>query len=377
MATKRDYYEVLGVEKSASKEDIKKAYRKLAIKYHPDRNAGNPEAEEKFKEATEAYEVLGDDKKRQAYDQFGFAGVEGNMGAGGAHDYSNVFHDFQDIFGGDFSIFDTFFGGGGSSRAGRGYGGQYRGADLRYNLDISFKDAVYGTKVEISYNRNVSCTECNGTGASAGSGRKMCPTCGGTGQVRRSSGFFSLASTCSTCHGEGSIIEKPCSHCGGSGVNRKVQKIKVTIPPGIEPDKQISIPGQGDAGPAGGVPGDLYVFVNVRPHEYFERSGNDLYCMVPINVAQASLGCSINVDTLDEKKVKLKIPAGIQNGKLLRLKGEGVPYLHNPNKKGDLYIKIQIVTPERLSSRAKALMEELSQQLGENENPKPVRLSSL
>ena len=364
MATKRDYYEVLGVEKSASKEDIKKAYRKLAIKYHPDRNAGNPEAEEKFKEATEAYEVLGDDKKRQAYDQFGFAGVEGNMGAGGAHDYSNVFHDFQDIFGGDFSIFDTFFGGGGT-RSGRGYGGQYRGADLRYNLDISFKDAVYGTKVEISYNRNVSCTECGGTGASAGSGRKRCPTCGGTGQVRRSSGFFSLASTCSTCHGEGSIIEKPCSHCGGSGTNRKVQKIKVTIPPGIEPDKQISIPG------------DLYVFVNVRPHEYFERSGNDLYCMVPINVAQAALGCSINVDTLDEKKVKLKIPAGIQNGKLLRLKGEGVPYLHNPNKKGDLYIKIQIVTPERLSSKAKALMEELSQQLGENENPKPVRLSTL
>lgn len=372
MAEKRDYYEVLGVERGASKEEIKKAYRKLAVKYHPDKNAGNPAAEEKFKEATEAYEVLGDENKRQAYDQFGFAGVDGNAGAAG-HDY-NVFHGFEDIFGGDF--FESFFGGGGS-RGGRSHGGTYRGADLRYNLDISFKDAVYGTKVEISYNRNVSCTECKGTGASDGSGRKRCPTCGGTGQVRRSSGFFSIASTCSTCHGEGSIIERPCRHCGGSGVTRKVQKIKVSIPAGIEPDRQISIPGQGDAGPAGGVPGDLYVFVNVRQHEFFERNGNDLYCMVPINIAQASLGCSINVVTLDEKTVKLKIPAGIQNGKLLRLKGEGVPYLHNENRKGDMYIKIMINIPERLSSRGKALMEELSEQLGNNENPKPVKLSSI
>ena len=205
----------------------------------------------------------------------------------------------------------------------------------------------------------------------------ICPSCGGVGQVRRSSGFFSIASTCSTCRGEGSIIEKPCRHCGGSGVTRKVQKIKVSIPAGIEPGRQINIPGQGDAGVAGGPAGDLYVFVNVRPHEYFERAGNDLYCAVPINVAQAALGCTISVNTLDDKKVKLKIPAGIQNGKMLRLKGEGVPFIHHDSKKGDLYIKIQVVIPEKLSSRGKAVMEELAQHLGNNENPEPIRLSSI
>ncbi|MCQ2604300.1 MAG: molecular chaperone DnaJ [Spirochaetia bacterium] len=378
MANKRDYYEVLGVEKGASKDEIKKAYRKLAIKYHPDRNQGNPEAEEKFKEATEAYEVLGDDSKRQAYDQFGFAGVDG--GAGGAgHDYSTVFHDFSDIFGSDFDIFDSLFGGGGGGRGRRGgsSAGSYRGADLRYDLDISFKDAVYGTKVEISYNKNNTCSECKGSGAAAGSGRKMCPTCGGAGQVRRNSGFFSIATTCSTCHGEGSIIEHPCKHCGGSGVTRKVQKIKVTIPAGIEPGKRMNIPGQGDAAPAGGMPGDLYVFINVRDHEYFERNGNDLYCMIPISIVQASLGATISIDTLDEKKVNVKIPAGVQNGKMLRLKGEGVPFIHNESKKGDLYIKLQVQIPEKLNSRGKAIMEELGSILGSNENPKPVKLSSL
>lgn len=374
---KRDYYEVLGVEKGASKEEIKKAYRKLAVKYHPDKNAGNPEAEDKFKEATEAYEILSDEKKRQAYDQFGFAGVDG--GAAGAQGYSNAFHDFEDLFG-DSNIFETLFGFGGGGRRARsagGTGGAYRGADLRYNLDITFKDAVYGTKAEISYNKNNSCSECKGSGSASGSGRKICPSCGGVGQVRRSSGFFSIASTCSTCRGEGSIIEKPCRHCGGSGVTRKVQKIKVSIPAGIEPGRQINIPGQGDAGVAGGPAGDLYVFVNVRPHEYFERAGNDLYCAVPINVAQAALGCTISVNTLDDKKVKLKIPAGIQNGKMLRLKGEGVPFIHHDSKKGDLYIKIQVVIPEKLSSRGKAVMEELAQHLGNNENPEPIKLSSI
>lgn len=371
---KRDYYEVLGVPKGASKEEIKKAYRKLAIKYHPDKNAGNREAEEKFKEATEAYEVLGDDSKRQSYDQFGFAGVDGI--GGGSHDYSSVFRDFEDIFGGDFSIFDSFFGGG-SSRSRRGGGAAYRGSDLRYNLDISFKDAVFGTKAEISYNKNHSCPDCGGTGASPGSGRKMCTTCGGAGQVRRSSGFFSIASTCTTCHGEGSIIEHPCKTCGGSGLIRKVQKIKVTIPAGIDPEKRINIPGQGDAGPSGGLPGDLYVFVNVRPHEYFERNGNDLYCVIPITVVQASLGAVISVSTLDDKMVKLKIPAGIQNGKILRLRGEGVPFIHNETKKGDLYIKIQVVIPERLNARGKAIMEELETILGSNASPKPVKLSML
>ena len=372
---KRDYYEVLGVPKGSSKDEIKKAYRQLAIKYHPDKNAGNKEAEEKFKEATEAYEVLSDEAKRQTYDQFGFAGVD-SMGAG-AHDYSTVFRDFEDIFG-DFSgIFDSFFGSTSRTRRGSPGGSRPRGSDLRYNLDITFKDAVFGTKVEIAYNKNHPCSTCSGSGASSGSGRKTCSTCGGTGQVRRSSGFFSIASPCPTCRGEGFILENPCNACAGTGVNRKKQKIKVTIPAGIETGKRISIPGQGDAGPNSGEPGDLYVFINVHPHEYFERNGEDIYCMIPVSFTQAALGADIYVNTLDDKKVRMKIPAGTQNGKVLRLRGEGVPFLHNPNKRGDLYVKIQVAVPEKLSSKQKKLLEELASVSEETENPKPVRLSSI
>ncbi|MDX9801350.1 MAG: molecular chaperone DnaJ [Spirochaetia bacterium] len=373
---KKDYYEVLGIPKGAAKDEIKKAYRKLAIKYHPDKNAGNKEAEEKFKEATEAYEVLSDDTKKQAYDQFGFAGVE-NMGSG-AHDYSTVFRDFEDIFG-DFSgIFDSFFGGQGSrSRRGPQGSSQQRGSDLRYNLDISFKDAVFGTKVEIAYNKNNSCQTCKGSGAASGTGKKTCSTCGGTGQVRRNSGFFSIASPCPTCRGEGFILENPCGSCAGTGVNRRKQKIKVTIPAGIETGKRISIPSQGDAGPNGGEPGDLYVFINVRPHEYFERNGEDLYCLIPVSFTQAALGAEIYVKTLDEKKVRMKIPSGTQNGKVLRLRGEGVPFLHNSSKRGDLYVKIQVLVPDKLSSKQKKLLEELSSISGETESPVPVKLSSI
>ncbi len=372
---KKDYYEVLGVPKGTSKDDIKKAYRKLAIKYHPDKNAGNKEAEEKFKEATEAYEVLSDDQKRQAYDQFGFAGVDG-AGAG-SHDYSTVFRDFEDIFG-DFSgIFDSFFGTSSRTRRGPQGSSSQRGSDLRYNLDISFKDAIFGAKVEITYNKNHPCSTCGGSGASSGSGRKTCTTCGGTGQVRRSSGFFSIASPCPTCRGEGFILENPCNQCAGTGVNRKKQKIKVTIPAGIETGKRISIPGQGDAGPNGGEAGDLYVFINVQPHEYFERNGEDIYCLIPISFTQAALGSDIYVNTLDDKKVKMKIPSGTQNGKILRLRGEGVPHLHNPNKRGDLYVKIQVTVPDKLSSKQKKLLEELAEISEELENPKPVKLSSI
>ncbi len=374
---KRDYYEVLGVPKGATKDEIKKAYRKLAIQFHPDKNAGNKESEEKFKEATEAYEVLSDDKKRQTYDQYGFAGIDG-MGAG-AHDYSTVFRDFEDIFG-DFSgfsgIFDSFFGGGVRSRGGRGDSAS-RGADLRYNLDISFKDAVFGTKVEITYNRNHACDSCGGSGSSPGSGKKTCSTCGGTGQVRRSSGFFSIASPCPTCHGEGFIIENPCNKCSGSGVERRKQKVKVTIPAGIESGKRINIPGQGDTGHNGGQAGDLYVFISVKPHEYFERHGEDIYCLISISFTQAALGANIYVNTLDDKKVRMKIPPGTQNGKMLRLRGEGVPYLHNPNRRGDLYVKINVVVPEKLSAKQKKLLEDFAAISEETENPKPVKLSSL
>jgi molecular chaperone DnaJ len=376
---KRDYYEVLGTAKGASRDEIKKAYRRLAVQYHPDRNPGDKHAEEKFKEATEAYEVLADEKKRRAYDQFGFAGLEG-MGFE-AHDFSSVFRDFEDIFEGvNFTgFFDSFFGGGRSrSRRGAGRSSARRGADLRYELEIPFADAVFGKKEQITFNRNENCPECKGSGADKGSGKKICPTCSGAGQVRRSSGFFSIATTCPSCNGEGEIIEKPCGACGGRGLITRKRTIKVTIPAGIETGKRISIPGQGDGGANGGPPGDLYVYVRVLPHEYFERNGNDLYCVIPISVSQAALGAEIYVSTLENsRKVKVKIPAGTQNGKMLRLKAEGVPYLHSPDRRGDLYIKILVEIPTKVTGRARALLQELGSLTGEQANPKPVRLSDL
>ncbi|MDR2785699.1 MAG: molecular chaperone DnaJ [Treponema sp.] len=371
---KRDYYEVLGVPKNASRDDIKKAYRRLAIQFHPDKNPENKEAEEKFKEATEAYEVLSDDQKKSAYDQFGFAGVQG-MGGGG-HDWSS-FQGFEDIFGGgDFgSIFDTIFGGGfGGGRSSRNTGGARQGANLRSDIEISFKDAVFGTKVEIQYTRNESCPACHGTGAAEGSGKKVCPSCQGSGQIRRSQGFFSVASTCPTCHGEGYIIEHPCKECGGTGVQRKKQKIMVTIPAGIENGRRVAIARQGDAGVNGGPAGDLYVFIRVRPHEYFERQGLDLYCAVPISITQASLGAEIHVGTLDGKTIKVKVSPGIQNGKMLRIRNEGVP---SAGRRGDLYIKFMVQIPDKLTKRGRELMEELSKAEGENDNPKPIPLSEL
>jgi molecular chaperone DnaJ len=370
---KRDYYEVLGVAKGASQDEIKKAYRKLAIQYHPDKNPGDKQAEERFKEASEAYEVLSDEKRRQTYDQFGFAGLEGMGAGGGAQDFSNVFRDFGDIFG-DFGIFDSFFGGG---RGSRRRSSAVRGADLRYDLRVPFKDAAFGTKVEVSYNRSVQCETCGGKGAKQGTGKKTCPSCGGSGQVRRSSGFFSIASTCPNCGGEGTIIENPCSDCRGSGRVDKRTRIKVTIPPGIENGKRINIPGQGDAGKNGGPAGDLYVFINVEPHEYYERDGADLYCVIPIDFVQASLGAEVTVPTLEDKRVKLKIPAGTQNGKILRLRNEGIPHLNNANRRGDLYIKIQVRTPDKLSSKAKNLLKEIGELEGTESAPRPVPLREL
>jgi molecular chaperone DnaJ len=372
---KRDYYEVLGIPKTASKEEIKKAYRQLAIKYHPDRNPGSKEAEEKFKEASEAYEVLADEKKRAAYDQFGFAGVEGM--SGGVHDFSSVFRDFEDIFG-DFSgIFDSFFGGGTRRSRGRRASSQRRGADLRYDIDIDFKDAVFGKQIEISFPHNETCNQCHGTGADKGSGKKLCPTCGGSGQVRRSSGFFSIATTCTTCGGEGEIIESPCRACKGRGLVKKNVRIKVTIPPGIENGKRINIPGQGDGGLNGGPPGDLYVYISIKPHRYYQREENDIYCMIPISITQATLGGEIFVNTLEDKRIKLKIPPGTQNGKVLRLKGEGIPYLHTPNRRGDMYIKIKVIIPTRLSANEQNLLKEFAKLNGEEKSPNPISLSDI
>ena len=378
---KRDYYEVLGVQKNAQKDEIKKAYRKLAIKYHPDKNPDDKNAENSFKEATEAYEILSDEKKKTAYDQYGFAGVDNMAGGRGQ---SNAYNDFQDIFSGfgDFgSVFDSFFGGnGGGAKRGRGgnpRSNAHRGSDLRYNLKIPFKESVFGTKVEISYTKDSSCSTCKGSGASAGTTKKVCNSCNGTGQVRRNSGFFSIAQTCPTCHGEGSIIEKPCTDCSGVGTFRKNQKIKVKIPSGIEPGKRISIPGQGDAGKNGGPSGDLYVYIDVKPHEYFERDGYDLYTMIPISMTQAALGNEILVHTLDDKKIKVKIPSGTQNDKILRIKGEGVPHLNNSSYRGDLYIRIRVEIPTKLSKKERELLKQVSDSIGEKETPKPVKLASL
>ena len=377
----RDYYEVLGVSKTASADEIKKAYRKLAIQYHPDKNPGNKEAEEKFKEATEAYEVLIDDKKRGVYDQYGFDGVK-NMGGG--FDPS-AFQGFEDIFGGGglSDLFENLFGGGGfggfsgfgsSGRSSRS-SGPARGANLRYDLQIEFTDAVYGKKVEIPYSRDEHCTECKGTGSSGGSGRKMCPDCRGTGQVRQNTGFFSIASTCRRCGGAGSIIENPCKKCGGSGLERKKQKICITIPAGVEEGKRITIPKQGNAGSGGGAYGDLYVFIFIKPHTLFERSGYDLYCVVPISMVQAALGADITVRSLNDKKLTVKVPAGTQHGEAIRVRGEGVPVANG--KTGDLYIKVIIKIPSRISTKAKKLLTEFSELEGENTAPDIIPLAKL
>jgi molecular chaperone DnaJ len=378
---KRDYYEVLGVPKDAGKDDIKKAYRRLALQNHPDRNPGDKSAEERFKEATEAYEVLGDDQRRQAYDQFGFAGVEGLAGQGGAQDFSSVFQGFEDIFGsggsggfGDFSsILNSFFGG--DATGGRRRDRTSRGSNLRYDLELAFEDAVFGTVREISYSREDTCRTCHGSGSSDGSGRKTCPTCQGAGQVRRSSGFFSVAQTCPTCRGEGTVIEKPCRECTGTGLVKKRQTIKVTIPAGVEDGRRVNIPGQGDGGPNGGPAGDLFVFIHVKAHEFFERQNNDLYCAIPISFATAILGGDLTVPTIDGARVPVQIPPGTQNGKLIRVRDQGVPAAGS--RRGDLYIKIVVQIPQKLSRRAKELLEEYRRVEGENRTPEQIRLSDL
>jgi molecular chaperone DnaJ len=371
---KRDYYEVLGVPKTATKDDIKKAYRRLAIQYHPDKNPGDKTAEEKFKEATEAYEVLGDDQKRQAYDQFGFAGVEG-MGGATQQDYSNVFHDFEDLFSGfgDFSsIFGSFFGEGAQQRSGAHVN---HGANLRYDIELPFEKAVFGTTIEISYSRDDVCKTCGGSGSRDNQGRKVCSMCKGTGQVRRSSGFFAISQPCPVCHGEGTVIENPCPDCGGSGLSKKKQKIRVTIPSGVEDGKRVTVPGQGNAGANGGPAGDLHVFIHVRPHEIFERQEDDLYCAVYVDFVTAALGGEIVIGTLEGRTLSVQIPAGTQNGKLLRIRDEGVPV--SGNRRGDLYIKVFVKVPARLSRRGKELLEELKSTEGETSQPELLRLKDV
>lgn len=373
---KRDYYEVLGVQKGASKDEIKKGYRKLAIQYHPDKNPGNKEAEDKFKEATEAYEVLSDDQKRQIYDQYGFAGLEGMGGGGGG--YSHAYRDFGDIFGGGFdfdSIFGSFFGGSqgrGRARANR----RNDGHNLKYNLRLSFKEAVYGVKKEIQFSRKETCDSCKGTGCAEGASRKTCSVCQGAGQIRRSAGFFSMSEHCSACNGEGTVPEKPCRACGGSGLIDRKKTVSLTIPAGCEHGRLIILPKMGDFGTRGGETGNLHVEVIVSRDEHFEREGQDLYCAIPISMVQAALGAEITVTSLDEKKIKLKIPAGTQNGKILRVRDEGVPGTAN-SRKGDLYLKIMVRVPKKMSGKARDLLEEFARIEGDSAFIDPMPLSEL
>lgn len=381
MATKRDYYEVLGVSKTATLDEIKKAYRKLAMANHPDRNPGDKAAEDRFKEATEAYEILSDDKKRKAYDQFGFQGVEG---AGGAGNYENTYRDFSDLFsgmgfGGGFSdLFSSFFGGGGANgtRSANTQSAYYgdtplQGDSLRYDIAIDLATAINGAKVEVSFSHYVKCDNCNGTGAEKGSSRKTCPDCHGQGFVVRSNGIFQMRSTCPTCGGQGTVLEHPCSVCGGSGVVKKKEKILVDVPKGIDSGNRILVRGMGNAAPNGGNPGDLYVYVTVKEDKHFYRRGNDLYCRLPISITQATLGAKVELTCVTGEVISIEIPEGSYTGKLLRVKGKGANEKGGKliSSKGDLFVSLYVQTPSSLSKRGKEIMKMLDDEIKSEKRP--------
>ena len=351
--SKRDYYEILGVAKTATEGELKSAYRKLAMQHHPDRNPGDKKAEEKFKEAAEAYAVLADAGKRAAYDRFGHAGVSAAAGAGAGFD-PETFGDFADILGNMFGFGDLFSGG-------RRRGGPQRGADLRYDMEISFLESATGTEPTIQIPRQESCETCSGSGAAAGSSPVTCSMCRGQGQVRRQQGFFTIAVTCPQCRGAGRTIAKPCQTCQGAGRVAQERKIKVKIPPGISNGQQLRLQNEGEAGAGGGPAGHLYVVVHVQEHEFFRREGNHLFCEVPVNFTTLALGGEIIVPTLDGPE-RTKIPDGTQTGTTLRLRGKGMPDV-NGRGRGDLLVTVQVQTPKRLSKEQRALLEQLAKAL--------------
>jgi molecular chaperone DnaJ len=352
--SKRDYYEVLGIPKNASDQQIKSAYRKQALQYHPDRNPGDHAAEEKFKEAAEAYAILADADKRSRYDRFGHAGVSSQAGAGFD---PTIFADFGDIFGGlgDMFGFGDIFGGG------RRRGGAERGSDLRYDLEITFEESAKGVETTIDVPRLESCENCHGTGSAPGSAPSTCPQCKGHGQLRYQQGFFTVARTCGQCRGSGKVITKPCTSCKGEGRTTHQRKLTVKIPPGISAGQRLRLHGEGEGGLAGGPPGDLYVFVQVTDHPFFRRDGNDLVCEIPLNFTTLALGGSIEVPTLDGPEA-YKVPEGTQSGTTFRLRGKGMPDVSGRGR-GDLYFAVQAVTPKKLSKDQKSLLEQLAKAL--------------
>ena len=363
---KKDYYEVLDVARNATDEEIKKAYRKLAMKYHPDRNQDNPSAEEKFKEVKEAYEMLSDPDKRAAYDQYGHAGVDPNMGAGGfggGFGGGSPFGDFGDIFG------DIF----GNMGGGRQRGPQvYRGSDLRYTMEISLEDAANGKVTQIRVPSWEECDACHGSGAEPGTSAETCPTCKGQGQVRMSQGFFSVQQTCPTCHGSGKHIPSPCKKCHGQGKTKTQKTLEVNIPAGIEDGMRIRNAGKGEPGVNGGPAGDLFVEIHIKHHPVFERDGTDLHCTIPLAFTQAALGGEIEVPTL-HGKAHMTIPEGTQTGQVFRLRGKGMPHVRSASTIGDLYVHVELEVPVKLTSEQKDLIRQFEESLkhgGEKHNPK-------
>jgi molecular chaperone DnaJ len=348
---KQDFYQLLGVERGASGEDIKKAYRKLAMQYHPDRNSGDKASEQKFKDLSEAYDVLKDEQKRAAYDRFGHAAFEGNGGMRGSE--FGFAQGFADIFD---EMFGDFMGG---RRGGAQQGGS-RGNDLRYNMEISLEEAFKGRQSQVRVPTLVACESCSGTGAESGSRPVNCPTCHGHGRVRAQQGFFTIERTCPSCHGAGRVIENPCRVCSGQGRVRREKTLAVTIPAGVEDGTRIRLAGEGEAGLRAGAPGDLYIFLSVKPHRFFQRDGANIQCRVPISMTTAALGGQIEVPAIDGSRAKLTVPAGSQSGRQFRLKGRGMSVLRSPAR-GDMYIEVLVETPVNLTKRQQELLREFDE----------------
>ncbi|MEQ8266195.1 MAG: molecular chaperone DnaJ [Parvibaculum sp.] len=363
--SKRDFYDVLGVSRNATAEELKKAYRSQAKKLHPDQNPGDKEAEQRFKELNEAYDALKDEQSRAAYDQFGHAAFDGGMGGRGGMGGFGAGASMSDIFD---DLFGEFMGGRGGRGGRRGDGGQTRGHDLRYNMEISLEEAFEGKKAQVRVPGSVACDVCHGSGAAPGSSPVTCPTCQGHGKVRASQGFFTIERTCPTCHGRGQTIDKPCTACHGAGRVEKERTLSVNIPAGVEDGTRIRLAGEGEAGMRGGPAGDLYIFLSVRPHRLFERDGADLFCRVPVSVVTATLGGEIEVPTLGGKKVKVKVPDGAQTGRQFRLKAKGMPVV-NSRETGDLYIQITVETPVNLTRKQKDLLKEFEAASTPGNNP--------